>query len=123
SRRLSGKPRQTGLASRMIERAYGAASPPPQPRSASPNTFLIPIAILKLRLWRNEGRLASTDGIAAAVASSGGSTMRKVISTLFIVVFFAGCAQYSSTEPSASPKLNGKAACDAEAGKWNDLTR
>src|SRR5262245_25646185 len=28
-----------------------------------------------------------------------------------------------STEPSASPKLNGKVACDAEGGKWNDLTR
>jgi len=27
------------------------------------------------------------------------------------------------TEPSASPKLNGKVACDAEGGKWNDLTR
>jgi hypothetical protein len=49
--------------------------------------------------------------------------MRNVISTLFIVVFFAGCAQYSSTEPSASPELKGKAACDAEGGKWNDLTR
>jgi hypothetical protein len=49
--------------------------------------------------------------------------MRKVISTLFILAFFAGCAQYSSTEPSASPKLNSKVACDAEGGKWNDLTR
>jgi hypothetical protein len=49
--------------------------------------------------------------------------MGKVISTLFLVAVFAGCAQHSSTEPSASPNLNGKVACDAEGGKWNDLTR
>ncbi len=49
--------------------------------------------------------------------------MRKVISTLFILAVFAGCAQHSSTEPSASPTLNGKVACEAEGDKWNDLTR
>jgi hypothetical protein len=32
-------------------------------------------------------------------------------------------AVVDATEPSASPKLNGKVACDAEGGKWNDLTR
>jgi hypothetical protein len=49
--------------------------------------------------------------------------MRNVISTLFILAVFAGCAQHSSTEPSASPKLNGKVACEAQGDKWNDLTR
>jgi hypothetical protein len=48
--------------------------------------------------------------------------MRNVISTLFILAVFVGCAQHSSTEPSASPTLKGKGACEAEGGKWNDLT-
>lgn len=29
----------------------------------------------------------------------------------------------NATEPSASPKLNDKVACEAEGDKWNDLTR
>jgi hypothetical protein len=54
--------------------------------------------------------------------------MRNVISTLFILAVFGlavfgGCAQHSSTEPSASPGLSGKVACESEGGKWNEITR
>jgi hypothetical protein len=49
--------------------------------------------------------------------------MRNVISALVMLAVVTGCAQHSSTEPSASPRLNGKVACEAEGGKWNDLTR
>ena len=61
--------------------------------------------------------LLGTDaGMIALRADPTNLTELQVGQTLEVDVVHA-------TEPSASPKLNGKVACDAEGGKWNELTR
>jgi hypothetical protein len=51
--------------------------------------------------------------------------MKAIASVLFLVALFAGagCARHTSTEPSASPTIKDKAACESAGGKWNVLTR
>jgi hypothetical protein len=49
-------------------------------------------------------------------------TMKAIVSVLFVLAIFAGCARHS-TEPSASPALKDKASCEAAGGKWKALTR
>jgi hypothetical protein len=66
----------------------------------------------------------NADGWHTGCTNTGrGIDYAKLIATLFILAVFAGCVQHASTEPSASPKLNGKVGCEAEGGKWSDLTR
>ena len=47
--------------------------------------------------------------------------MRVVVSLLFLVALFAGCARHMSGEGSAAPKYTDKASCEAAGGKWKAL--
>ncbi len=46
--------------------------------------------------------------------------MKAIVSVLFLLAIFAGCARHS-TEPSASPSLKDRASCEAAGGKWKVL--
>ncbi len=48
--------------------------------------------------------------------------MKALIPTLLLLAVFAGCARHTATEPSASPSLNSKAACQAAGGEWHAMT-
>jgi hypothetical protein len=48
--------------------------------------------------------------------------MRAVVSALFLLALFTGCARHAANEPSASPDLDNKAACESAGGKWKPLT-
>jgi hypothetical protein len=47
--------------------------------------------------------------------------MRAVAPALIVLALLAGCARHA-TEPSASPGLDNRAACEAGGGKWKPLT-
>jgi hypothetical protein len=47
--------------------------------------------------------------------------MKAIVSVLFLLAIFAGCARHTSTEPSASPALKDRASCEAAGGKWKAL--
>jgi hypothetical protein len=49
--------------------------------------------------------------------------MKAIVSVLFLLAIFAGCARHTSTEPSASPALKDRASCEAAGGKWKALFR
>jgi len=48
--------------------------------------------------------------------------MKTLVPALLVLAVLAGCAHRSSTDPSASPRLNNKAACENAGGKWKPLT-
>lgn len=49
--------------------------------------------------------------------------MKKIVPALVLLALAAGCSRDTyTTDPSASPALNTKAACEAAGGKWKALT-
>ncbi len=48
--------------------------------------------------------------------------MRAIVPALLIVAALTGCARHTATEPSASPTLDNRAACESAGGKWKPLT-
>ncbi len=48
--------------------------------------------------------------------------MKALISLAILLGTFAGCARHTVTQPSASPALDNKAACQAAGGEWHSLT-
>jgi hypothetical protein len=49
--------------------------------------------------------------------------MKAIASVLFLLAMVTGCARHTSTDPSASPAIKDKAACESAGGKWNVLIR
>lgn len=49
--------------------------------------------------------------------------MKKLIPVLALLALFAGCARHTASEPSASPALDNKAACENAGGHWKTLTQ
>ena len=49
-------------------------------------------------------------------------TMRAIVPALVVLALLTGCAGHRANEPSASPALDNKAACEASGGKWKPLT-
>ena len=49
--------------------------------------------------------------------------MRTIVPALVLLALVTGCARHSATEPSASPRPDNKAACEAVGGKWKTLTQ
>ena len=47
--------------------------------------------------------------------------MRAIVPALVLLALLTGCARHS-TDPSASPRPDNKAACAAVGGKWKPIT-
>jgi len=49
--------------------------------------------------------------------------MKAIALVLFLLAVATGCARHSGSDPSASPTLSDKRACENAGGKWVPLFR